>query len=128
MQSHHGCTIHVGGKSVLFGGVVGFLRVDYVLLPFMSGAYDAHFVPQACGHHVMIAPFGSDSIVVERPKVAQMFHGVGAGWGILVCMCHSAQVFTGKVLHIVQCGGPTVVQRIEGPGPLAQLCRGRCLV
>ena len=89
---HHGCTVHVGDKNFLFGSVVGFLCVGYVLLPFLVGAY-AHFIPQALGHHVVIAPFGSDGAVAQGPEVAQMFHGVGAGCGILVCMCRSASVY-----------------------------------
>ena len=37
VQSHHACTVPVGGRSFSFGGVVRSLRVEYVLLPFLVG-------------------------------------------------------------------------------------------
>ena len=57
-----------------------------------------------------------------------MFHGMCAGSGVFVCMCSGTQMSAGKVLQAVQCGYPTIVQHVEGPGPLARVCRGHCLV
>ena len=72
-------------------------------------------------HHFVIVPLSCDSAVVHRPKVTQVFHGVGARYGRSVRVCRDTQVFTVQVFHAFQGASPGLVHRIEGPGSLALL-------
>ena len=87
MQTHHCYTVHVCGKGILFGCVVGFLFVPNRMLPSLVGARDADCDPQAHIHHFLMVPFGSDSTVVHGPEVTQVFHGLRASCGSKVRMC-----------------------------------------